>query len=147
MELGNIDPRILQKLSDPEVQKLLTNLISSAGGDDPTEFAPFYRNKHGKITSGHEGIEKFKKDMELEPIFAPEAVKLGLMTQFEADKFLGKAEDENKRVDLINVSEDELQELRAKARELSIPNAHLMKAHRLRAEIKKAEMKNSPDGE
>ncbi|HCG6030288.1 hypothetical protein [Vibrio parahaemolyticus] len=143
---SKIDPRLLQLLQDPSKLAALTKLLEDQEDAVPTTFAPFYRNKHGKITKGHLGIAKMLKGLELTPIYEEEAIKLGLMTVEQA-----KASKENESAeptkDLNNPSEEEEQAIRARAKELDIPNWHVKGVSRLRGEIAKAERKLSEGGE
>ncbi len=138
---NNFRSQLLKALEDPKTAKQLETLLGKPE-KEPTTFAPFYRNKVGKITKGHLNLERHKRDLELTPIYEEEAVELGLMTQAEAKKAVTETPvQEEPQVDLNNVSDEELADLRQKARALGVPNWQVKKAARLRGDIKKIELK------
>ncbi|WP_045405407.1 hypothetical protein [Vibrio jasicida] len=137
----NIDPNLLAKLADPEVQKQLTQLLNETEDQEVTTYAPFYRAKTGKITVGHLGIEKHRESLELTPIYEDEAVKLGLMDKVVKQKAKSKVRMKAPENDLNNPPQEELAELRQKAKALGIANWGVKGAAKLRGEITKIELK------
>ncbi len=147
MSTSNIDPALLAKLRDPAVALALRDILG-VESQGPIDFAPFYVNKHGKVTVGHEELELQRSNLELTPITYQEAVARGLMTKEEAEAAQAvDAHEDGESVDLNNPTEEELGALKARAKELGVPNWHLMKAARLQGEIRKAELKLSNESE
>ncbi|EGR3070239.1 hypothetical protein DMW20_11805 [Vibrio parahaemolyticus] len=149
MSIPSIDPALLAKLADPAVASMLKQLLAS-DEDGQVAFAPFYMNKHGKVTKGHEELELQRNELGLTPIYAEEALELKLITKSEYQKMKGEPKsDSDSELDNKAKEESELQSLKAKAKELKIPNWHLYGADRLKGEIKKAELKakKEEDGE
>lgn len=79
MPSSTIDPNLIAKLSDPEVQAQLMKLITVSEAAAESSYSPFYKNVHGKYTAGHANLEKYKVDLGLTPISEAEAIALGLM--------------------------------------------------------------------
>ncbi len=136
--------KLLAELKDPQFVEQLKGLLDQRKNvdDEPTTYAPFYRNKVGKVTKGHLNLERYKRDLELTPIHEDEAVALGLMTKAEAEALKSDAPVvEEEVVDLNSVSDEELADLRERARALNIPSWQVKGVARLRGDIKKAELK------
>ncbi|WP_431786954.1 hypothetical protein [Vibrio harveyi] len=137
---STIDPKLLAKLADPAIQKQLAELLKEQSEDNVVKtYAPFYRAKTGKITKGHALIEKHRESLELTPIYDEEAVKLGLMDS--QSKNMSAPSNDAPTQDLNNPDEEELKDLRMRAKNAGIPNWQVKGAARLRGELTKIELK------
>lgn len=133
--------RLLQALDDPKTARQLEQLLDKEPSKEPTTFAPFYRNKGGKITKGHLNIERHKRDLELTPIFEEEAMALGLLPQKAGSPRREPPPRAAPEGDLNRVSDEALADLRLRAQALGVANWQMKKAARLRGDITKAELK------
>lgn len=156
MPSSTIDPNLIAKLSDPEVQAQLMKLITVSEAAAESSYSPFYKNVHGKYTAGHANLERYKVDLGLTPISEAEAITLGLMegetatlpdSGTDGDTTTGgdgTADSGTQTVQATSVNEpteDELKSLRMQAKAAGIPNWQVKGAARLRGELTKLQLK------
>lgn len=140
--MANIDQKLLSQLSDPNVLKEIQNLLNNRNKRQSTEFAPYYRNKHGYVVKGHALMEKYREDLELKPIYEDEAIKLNLMSKPEKEdvEYVDNQGSFSVGSNLNDPSKEELALLRQQAKALGVPNWQVKGAARLRGDIKKIEL-------
>ncbi|MFM2625732.1 hypothetical protein [Vibrio owensii] len=137
---STIDPKLIAKLSDPEVQAQLAALLQKQEESAPSEFAPFYRNVHGKISKGNANMERYRSDLGLTPIHEEEAIELGLLKKVNAVK-AKVAKNPLPAPSPDNTDEEALKALRLEAKAAGIPNWQVKGAARLRGELTKIKLK------
>ena len=159
MPSSTIDPNLIAKLSDPEVQAQLMKLITVSEAAAESSYSPFYKNVHGKYTAGHANLEKYKVDLGLTPISEAEAIALGLMEDTTTPPDGGTTDGGDtttggdgtteggdgtttvQATSLNEPTEDELKSLRMQAKAAGIPNWQVKGAARLRGELTKIQLK------
>ncbi|MFV8456074.1 hypothetical protein ACNO5M_13360 [Vibrio owensii] len=147
MPSSTIDPNLIAKLSDPEVQAQLMKLITVSEEAAQSDYSPFYKNVHGKYTAGHANLEKYKVDLGLTPISEAEAIALGLMPPdggTDGGDGTTPPDGGTTTVQATSVNEpteDELKSLRMQAKAAGIPNWQVKGAARLRGELTKIQLK------
>ena len=159
MPSSTIDPNLIAKLSDPEVQAQLMKLITVSEAAAESSYSPFYKNVHGKYTAGHANLEKYKVDLGLTPISEAEAIALGLMEDTTTPPDGGTTDGGDtttggdgtteggdgtttvQATSLNEPTEDELKSLRMQAKAAGIPNWQVKGAARLRGELTKLQLK------
>ncbi|GAB7221310.1 hypothetical protein VoSk93_05210 [Vibrio owensii] len=137
---STIDPKLIAKLSDPEVQAQLAALLQKQEESHPTEFAPFYRNVHGKISKGNANMERYRSDLGLTPIHEEEAIELGLLENVNAVK-AKTVEHQSIPLSQGVTDEEALKAIRLEAKAAGIPNWQVKGAARLRGELTKLQLK------